>query len=133
MRPQWNELTRPVQDLYLILLWKDGHTEQAIADFLGTTKGRIVRRRHSHLTSLVGPRTRARVKSSVDEERFRDLLDLHMMAEIEKSGVTLIGPVQGCEWPTGKARSLKKADSCGEPPVPGRRLCAKHLAIALGR
>ena len=88
----WKRLDRKMQDLYLSLLWKDGHSEKAIADFLHIGKGVIVRRRHSHLKKLARIK-RVNVKSVVDRERFQDLLDLHNMREMEKRGVSCIAPI----------------------------------------
>src|SRR3989344_1753207 len=88
---EWETLTREQQDLYLTLLWDDAHSEQAIADFLGTTKGRIVRRRQTGLKLPTG--NRRAVKARVDPERFRDLRDLHLMGRMEKNGISTIAPV----------------------------------------
>lgn len=85
MNPKWDELTRAQQDLYLTLLWEDGYSEQAIADFLDSTKGTIVRRRHTGLKLSTG--NRPVVKQVVELEQFQDLLDLHAMAEMRKRGV----------------------------------------------
>jgi len=88
----WDELPNEEQDLYLTLLWQDNHTEQAIADFLSSTKGRIVRRRQTGLKLPTGKREK--VKSKVDAQRFFDLLDLHKMREMEERGIAAIGPVE---------------------------------------
>jgi len=86
----WDMLTREEQNLFLTLLWQDGYTEQAIADFLRTTKGRIVRRRQ---TSLKLPTEgRPKPKAVVDPERFADLLDLKDMENLEDAGVSSIAP-----------------------------------------
>ncbi len=76
---RWKRLTRELQDLYLKLLWEDACSEKAIADFLRTTKGIIVRRRHS-LPDLDAP-NRKKVNMAVDPERFRDLLELHKLGQ----------------------------------------------------
>jgi len=137
MEKIWNELSRTEQDLYLTLLWRDGYSEKAIADFFSTTKGRIVRRR----SMIKLPNTdRPVVRQKVDPERFRDLLDLHVMQEMEKDGVAAIAPVTEsapitepavtCVWPLATLNGKPPA-SCGKPAVPGHRLCKTHLALAL--
>ncbi len=126
MEKTWDELSRTEQDLYLTLLWSDGHSEKAIANFFSTTKGRIVRRRNDlKLTNKDRPKGR----QQVDPERFQDLLDLHAMQELEKEGVAATAPVEACLWPlatlTGKQPAL-----CGKKVVPGHSLCEEHLAKA---
>ncbi len=131
-RKPWLELTSIEQNLYLRLLWEDGHTEQAIAHFFETTKGRIVRRR----STLKPPnKDRGTIKKSVDRERFRDLLDLHRMQQMEERGVAAIAPIEEapgrtCLWPLSTGgRSLKQPKLCGEPAVLGEDLCEDHLAM----
>ena len=127
----WKELTREEQDLYLVLLWNDGHIDEAIADFFGTTKGTIVGRRHRHHKSLAS-HERMNVKQVVDPERVRDLLDLHEMTEMEKAGVAAIAPVRGCEWPMSTGGTVTRPRLCGKPVLPGSRLCAEHDVQAKG-
>lgn len=87
---KWNKLTRAQQDLYVRLLWEDGHTERAIASFLKTTKGTIVRRRQSHLKAV---RRKSPIKKhAVQTERFRDLLDIHAMDVQTRRGTTPMCP-----------------------------------------
>ena len=124
----WHELTREEQDLYLTLLWHDGHSEQAIADFLGITKGPIVRRRQSNL-KLLTTRGRSKVKRSVNPERFADLLDLYAMAELEARGVTPIAPAGRCQWPLSEHKKTYELVSCNKPVVPGHHLCEEHLSL----
>jgi hypothetical protein len=146
---KWTKLTREEQDLYLTLLWKDGHSEKSIANFFRTTKGSIVRRRHTGLK--LSTSGRGSVKQVVNPERFRDLLDIHRMDELRKSGVVPIAPVtQGRpedvvvtpEKPprTAKRARLKLAASersqcnhkypdggrCGYEKLPGKDQCALH-------
>ncbi len=125
----WYQLSRKEQDLYLRLLWEDGHSEKAIADFFGTTKNTVVRRRHSHPGALMEDRSIARrlVERSVDPERFRDLLDLHAMRELEAKGVPAIAPIGTCQWPLSTGRSLRSVPRCGKPVVPGFLMCREHL------
>ena len=79
--PKWEKLSRDVQDLYIKILWEDACSEKAIADFLGTTKGTIVRRRHG-LSKLDAP-NRAKVDRVVNAERFWDLIELHEREQCE--------------------------------------------------
>ncbi|MDR3571532.1 MAG: hypothetical protein P4L81_05045 [Candidatus Pacebacteria bacterium] len=91
---RWDSLTREKQDLYVTLLWQDGYTEQAIADFLRATKGTIVRRRNTGLN--LSSEGRGAVKRTVVYERFVDLLDLHKIRETEEKSngkVTAIAPI----------------------------------------
>lgn len=125
----WHQLSREKQDLYLTLLWYDNHSENAIADFLGTTKGCIVRRRQSHLALSTDDRNRTRVKKSVDHERFRDLLELHAMAKQEAQGVDPIAGVATCEWPLSSGSSIHTVELCNAPVVPGSRLCKEHRTL----
>jgi hypothetical protein len=143
----WHDLTREQKDLYVTLLWADGYTEQAIADFFDATKGRAVvhRQRVLKLPST----NRPVVKKTIDPERFRDLLDLHAMREMEAKGVAAIAPVTGtvvsrsvsatenvtakCQWPLATGGSLKEPTLCGEPVLEGHSLCKKHHDEALGR
>lgn len=129
----WDELSRKKQDLYLTLLWHDGHSEKAIAVFFDTTKNTVVRRRHHLKLSTSG---RLEAKLSVDSERFRDLLDLHAMAELEATGVISIAPpvepAPTCEWPLSTMLT-KKPLPCGKPAVPGHHVCEQHLAYARTR
>lgn len=127
------QLTVEEQNLYLTLLWQDGHSEKAIADFFGTTKGRIVRRRHSLKLGSTG---RPEAKGKVDPERFQDLLDLHGMREMEKTegaNVSAIAPVTKpeteCQWPL-TYHAGRESELCGKPAKPGHRLCEEHLALA---
>jgi hypothetical protein len=89
----WEHLTREKQDLYLTVLWRDGYSEKAIADFLSTTKGRIVRRRQLqlHLPNEGRP-VSLEVKQKVDPQRFADLLDIADMNRLEEQGVSSIAP-----------------------------------------
>jgi hypothetical protein len=89
----WESLSPERKDLYITLLWKDGHTDQAIADFLHASKGKIVGHRHRHLPSLKFRSAESTVKSEVDPERLRDLLDLDQMEEMRARGVEVSGPV----------------------------------------
>lgn len=84
----WNDLTEKLQDWYLTLLWEDGHTEAAIATFLKTTKGKIVRRR-ADLGLPNTPERRRHLKRSVNPERFRDLIELDRLAVREARGEKL--------------------------------------------
>ncbi len=76
-KPKWKKLSREQQDLYLKILWEDAYTHQAMADFLGTTKGTIVGRQQRHPS--LDPTIRTRVDSKVNPERFRDLLEIHQL------------------------------------------------------
>jgi len=85
----WNELTKKLQDWYLKLLWNDGHTEAAIATFLKTSKGTIVRRR-AKIKLANTPERRRHLKRSVNPERFRDLVELERLAAREARGEELV-------------------------------------------
>lgn len=131
MHPKWKKVTRAQQDLYITLLWQDGHSEKAIADFLGTTKGIIVRRRQSHLKSLTGARPRA--KQFVDPERFQDLLDLHAMDELKKKGVSSIVPPKykmAASEATQCEHEDERGNRCGYEYehllASGKRVCSLH-------
>jgi hypothetical protein len=121
----WDKLTRVQQDLYLGLLWNDGHSERAIASFLHTTKGRIVRRRH---TNKLSRKRIGEVKQEVNPERFQDLLDLNAMEKVEEKGVAAIAPLGHCKWPLPESTLRRKPVLCGKPVVPGHELCEEHLA-----
>jgi len=129
MKKKWEDLSRTEQDLYLTLLWKDGYSQKAIANFFSTTKGRVVGR-HNRL-KLPGT-DRPPTRSQVDPERFRDLLDLHAMEKLEEQGVASIAPVGSCIWPLATLTG-KKTALCGKPVVPGHRLCEEHRAKALSK
>jgi len=125
----WLKLTREEQDRYLTILWRDGYTEQAIADFFeGATKGRIVRRRQTglHLSS----EGRGKVKSTVEYGRFVDLLEIDKMDEmVERGGgnVVCFGPIEStCRWPLASGGSLKETKLCGKPTLPGKDKCEEH-------
>jgi hypothetical protein len=90
-KPRWDQLSQTEQDLYLTILWNDGHSEGAIAKFLGASKGQIVRRRQTGLK--LPTEGRGTIKSTVDPGHFKDLLDIHEMEQMEKRGVTAIAPV----------------------------------------
>ena len=79
-QPKWNRLTHAEQDLYVKILWEDAYTHEAIANFLGTTKGTIVGRQQRH-PNLDAP-IRKRVDSVVNKERFFDLLEVHELEEL---------------------------------------------------
>src|SRR4051812_43769855 len=75
----WDKLSSAEKDLYITLLWKDGHSDNAIGDLFGTTKNAIVGYRHKKLPDLSHRDKSVPVKSKVDPERFRDLLDLYTL------------------------------------------------------
>jgi hypothetical protein len=135
----WDKLSEKEQNLYLTLLWEDGHSEQAIATFLSTTKGRIVRRRQTGLHLLTAGRPAP--KARVDPERFANLLDLHDMEKLEEEGVSALMPpspheapaipepeIPLCKWPLSSQARLKPV-LCGKPVVPGHNLCEEHLEL----
>ncbi len=127
---QWSTLKEQTQNLYLRLLWQDRHSDKAIADFFGTTKNVIVRRRWT-LELLSSGRVNA--KQAVDSERFRDLLDLYAIEKMEEEkGVAVIAPIGTCEWPLSSSPSLRKLQYCGAPVLPEQRLCEEHSAVAHG-
>lgn len=107
-RYAWKKLPRETQDLYIRLLWNDLHSEGAIAKFLCIGKGVVVRRRQSHLTDLK-PRARGAVKSTVDPDRFEDLLDIHKMDELHTQNVVPIAPVAEASAPP-RARATPTAN-----------------------
>jgi hypothetical protein len=86
----WENLSTELQNHYLTILWMDGHSENAIAKFFSTTKGRIVRRRNDLKLLSGGPRPNT--KSEVNPERFRDLIDIARMDDLEDQGVIPITP-----------------------------------------
>ena len=126
MPPKWKKITRAQQDFYLTLLWQDGHSEKAIADFLGATKGTIVRRRQTHLKSVV--RVQTKVKTSVDPERFQDLLDLHAMGELKKKGILSVAPPKYKMAASEATQCEHEIDGqrCGFEKLPGSDFCALH-------
>ena len=151
----WDQLSREEQDLYLTILWNDDYSEKAIAEFLKATKGQIVRRRHSGLKLATGKR--GKVKSSVESDRFFDLLDIEHMDVMVENGATPLCPVEHeeervskplrqtpelsivpneqtatCEWPINTGRSLKTSALCGKSAAPGSKLCEQHKRIARG-
>ena len=86
----WDQLSKDEQNLYLTLLWEDGYSERAIARFFSTTKGRIVKRRQAVLK--LPTHNRHPVKSVVNPDRFKDLLDLYLMQQLEARGVAALTP-----------------------------------------
>jgi hypothetical protein len=74
----WKNLSVEEKSLYIDLLWQDGHSEQAIAIFLKTTKGAIVGHRNRYVSHVT--RLSTKIKSYVDPERFKDLLELECLA-----------------------------------------------------
>ena len=50
-----------------------------------------------------------------------------IVSVVEKKG---LGPL--CEWPTSTGKALKKPTICGEPVVPGKRVCKTHDALIRG-
>ena len=77
--PKWNNLTRDQQDLYVKILWEDAYSHNAIAVFLGTSKGTIVGRQQRHPN--LAPTIRTKADRAVNPERFCDLLDLYALEE----------------------------------------------------
>lgn len=75
----WSTLTPRKKTLFVDLLWSDGHTELAIANFLKTTKGAIVGHRHRHVSTVT--RVSTKLKNVVDPERFRDLRELEKLTQ----------------------------------------------------
>jgi hypothetical protein len=143
---KWEELTREEQNLYLTLLWNDNHSEQAIADFFATTKGPIVGRRQRVLALQTAGRLQKDVKRVVDPERFRDLIHLHEMAEIEKAGMAAIAalrtefaadmevtpvvpPELRCQWPLTTPRPHERRSLCGKRVKEGHKVCEEHFAL----
>lgn len=111
----WDKLSREKQDLYLTLLWQDGYSERAIAEFLQTTKGRIVRRRQTGLKLATLGRPKS--KPIVDSARFADLLDLKDMEELEEQGVASISPpAPHAEPPPPMQEPQPKEEPMPEPP-----------------
>ena len=107
----WDRLSPDKQDLYLTLLWRDGYTEQAISVFLNTTKGRIVRRRHTLKLKNKGRKT---IKSKVESiDRLCDLLDLQKMKKVEERGVLAFDPVVETKIPETE---LEEDPPVEEPP-----------------
>lgn len=80
----WSKLSKETQDLYVTVLWEDGYSERAIAVFLGTTKGRIVRRRNDLKLPNEGRPALRKVRQVVNPKRFPDLLELHAMRKAEE-------------------------------------------------
>lgn len=120
MKRNWDKLTCAQQDLFLTLLWRDGHSEKAIADFLRATKGTVVRRRHTLKLVSEG---RPGAKQAVDPERFRDLLDLHAMEQTAKRGVVPATP------PRYKL-AVSEAVQC-EHQESGMRCAFEHTHVSL--
>ncbi len=96
----WHRLTRQEQDLFLTLLWKDGHSEKAIADFFNVGKGTIVRRRQTGLKLKTSGRPD--VKQEVDAARFQVLLERANRRAPRKAASTKKRPTpplaQATEW-----------------------------------
>jgi hypothetical protein len=116
----WAKLSRGTQDRYLTILWRDGYTEQAIADFFkGATKGRIVRRRQTGLH--LATEGRGKVKKVVEYDRFVDLLDIDKMDDIvEQSGgnVVCIAPVEALPPEPAEPLSESSEESFEQPAAP---------------
>ena|GEM_PF-4762429 len=132
-RYEWAKLTRDDKKLYVRVLREGGYSDEAIGNFFGTTKNAIVGFRHSQLPSLTsGPRA---TQNKVNRERFRDLLDLERMRELRKQGLSALprshppAPPKQCEWPVVGEKG--GTHPCGEPSVPGSKLCAAHREFAL--
>jgi hypothetical protein len=85
---KWDNLSHEKRDLYLRILWEDGFSEKAIAEFLQSTKGRIVvyRQRILMLPTAGRPKKTAADKV-VTVEHFRDLLDIAAMNNLQARGV----------------------------------------------
>jgi hypothetical protein len=114
----WDKLSREEQDLYVTLLWQDGYSERAIADFLNTTKGRIVRRRNTglELKSAGRPKREARV----DPARFAELLDLIDMEVLEEQGIASIAPPAPHHEESPKPQSLLEDNEVPLAPSPAK-------------
>lgn len=117
----WKKLSRETQDHYIRLLWKDGYSEGAIADFFGVGKGVIVRRRQSHLTDLK-PRARHEVKSELNLERFEDLLEIEKMDDMKDRGIEAIAPVTEAAAPALQAQQTTRDSAT--PIETGRKIRA---------
>lgn len=83
---RWAHLPVETKKLYVHLLLSDGHTREAIGEFLGTTKDAIVGFQHRHLTKLTGQGTGK--KSTVQLAHLETLLAAHQ----EKKGRGLPAP-----------------------------------------
>ena len=103
---EWLTLTREQQDLFVRVLWNDGYSENAIAKFFRTTKGRIVvhRQRVLRLPSSGRPA----VKSVIVLERFEDLLQIEAMDDMQERGVAVIAPVMASHAPPNPSASVGK-------------------------
>lgn len=110
----WDRLSPEKQDLYLALLWQDGYSENAIAEFLNSTKGTIVRRRHTLELTNVG---RGKAKSKVEtQERLCNLLDIYKMEKTEERGVLAFDPIETTTIPETELEEESEPD---EQPTPG--------------
>lgn len=78
-QPKWSQLSHSTQNLYLKVLWNDRYTESAIAAFLQTTKGRVVRRRATLKLANTEKRREHQERRSVDPERFWGLVELEAL------------------------------------------------------
>lgn len=117
----WENLSKVFKFLYVRILREDAHTDEAIAEFLGTTKNAIVGFRHRYLHDLTG--TVEATKKNVDPARFTALL-----AEAVQ-GPPSPPPSQFlCAWP------LADGTPCGKPcETKGSRLCDEHRKLAFRR
>ncbi|RJQ33920.1 hypothetical protein C4556_03655 [Candidatus Parcubacteria bacterium] len=86
----WDKLSREKQNFYLEVLWNDGYTESAIAKFLQTTKGIIVRRRATLKLANTPERKKRGVKDSIEPGRFWDLVELDDIRKREARGEKLV-------------------------------------------
>lgn len=80
----WHKLSKESKDLYVTLLWKEGYTEQAIANFFQTTKGPIVSYRNRVLKLSSEGRTLK--KSEITRQNLRDLLVIDQLDELKDKG-----------------------------------------------
>ena len=129
----WGKIPSEDKELYIRLLRTDGHSDNAIGKFFGTTKNAVVGFRYSHLPELTSGAKAT--KSTVDPARFEELL-AEQQSVPKKAGKPRgirkqprgelpspsVARMPTCEWP------LANGNACGKPCVKNSRLCEAHLA-----
>jgi|GEM_PF-3650669 len=102
LRLTWDKLPAEKRDLYVTLLWKEGYTERAIADFLHTTKGRVVVHRQRTLKLSSTGRMLKR-STKITFENLRDLFDIDEMDEQAQEGIVQTSDIFQHDVPENEA------------------------------
>jgi hypothetical protein len=106
----WDKLTFDQRTLFVTLLWNDGYSEKAIADFFGARKGQIVGFRNRHLQHFARKLKRAKAPSrqfsqsmKIDAGRFLYLLDVHRLDVQRERGVAQTADIWDTNIPQNQA------------------------------